>query len=470
MKRRSFFKNVAITAAGTSLLSPFQTLAGVPKPLRKKAKNIIFMVSDGMSHGTLALANMFSERRDGKLSPWMSLYHEGGVTRGLMDTASADNLVTDSSAASSSWGGGVRVNNGALNVTADGKSPVPILQKFKAAGKAVGCVTTVAITHATPAGFCVNSDSRSAQPWIAEQYHDLRFDVMMGAGTEFFSADRREDKQDLFGKFSSSGFQVAQSREGMLAFNSSGSAAPILGVFNVDALPYALDRAHDEQLKQSMPSLAEMSDVAIKHLNKQGKGFVLQIEGGKIDWAAHSNDTAALIHDQLEFEEALALVIDFAKKDGDTLVIFTTDHGNANPGLFSGSRASTNFERIMTFKSTNAAILQGIDRDFTAGKVIERIEAAQNIVIKAEDAIKILASYVTDRDEDGLYNPYNLPFEDFAKIQQRYTSVGWGSMGHSGDHVEIAAFGPGSELLKPFNRNTDMHYLMLQAAEVEDIW
>src|SRR5690606_30024181 len=104
------------------------------------AKNIIFMVSDGMSVGTLSMANMLSELRDGKLCTWMSLYHEGLVSRGLMDTASANSLVTDSSAASSSWGGGVRVNNGSLNVAPDGSRPMPILQKFKAAEKAVGCV------------------------------------------------------------------------------------------------------------------------------------------------------------------------------------------------------------------------------------------------------------------------------------------------------------------------------------------
>src|SRR3546814_13711451 len=127
----------------------------------------------------------------------MSFNEHGLVRRGLMEKASSTILVTDSSAASSSWGGGVRVNNGTLNVAPDGSRPVPILQKFKTASKAVGCVTTVPITHATPAGFCVNNDSRSDQPGIAEQYLKLGFDVMMGGGTEFFGADKRKDKLDL---------------------------------------------------------------------------------------------------------------------------------------------------------------------------------------------------------------------------------------------------------------------------------
>src|SRR5690606_15295121 len=200
----------------------------------------------------------------------------------LMDTASANSLVTDSAAASSSWGGGVRVNNGSLNVTPDGRRPTPILQKFKAAGKAVGCVTTVPITHATPAGFCINTESRSAQPEIALMYHDLRFDVMMGGGTEFFSADKREDKQDVFGKFQASGFQVAKNRNEMLAIGETGKDAAILGVFHQDGLPYALDRANDEALAQATPSLTEMVETAIRHLRKNRTGFVLQLDAGKV--------------------------------------------------------------------------------------------------------------------------------------------------------------------------------------------
>ncbi|MBK1441047.1 alkaline phosphatase [Parapedobacter sp. ISTM3] len=468
MKRRDFFRNAAFTAAGAAVLSPFESIAGgrhsaVAHSADKRAKNIIFMVSDGMSIGTLSMANMLSERRDGKLSTWMSLYHAGTVQRGLMDTASANSLVTDSSAASSAWGGGVRVNNGVLNVAPDGSKPTPILQKFKAAGKAVGCVTTVPITHATPAGFCVNNDSRSAQAEIALTYHDLRFDVMMGGGTEFFSADKRDDRVDVFGKFASSGFQVAKTRDELLAIDAGGKDAPILGVFHQDGLPYALDREHDETLKKETPSLAEMVGTAIRHLKKNRNGFVLQVEGGKVDWAAHANDVGALLYDQLAFEEALATAIAFAEADGDTLVIVTTDHGNANPGLFGGTK---NFERIIDFKHTNDWVLQGIDRDFTARQVIERIEHAQGIVIKADEAIRLLSHYVTDRNEDGLYNPYKLPFAEFAEIQQRYTAVSWASTGHSGDHVEIAAYGAGQGLLKPFVRNTDMHYLMLEVTGV----
>ena len=155
MKRRSFFKLGSLAALGSTLVNPIDTFAGNTdislNSTNKKAKNIIFMVSDGMSSGTLNLANMYSNRILGKTSNWIQLYIDNKVSRGIMDMASASSIVTDSAAASSSWGGGARVNNGSLNISPSGEENLPIWQKFKLKGKKAGCVTTVPITHATPA-------------------------------------------------------------------------------------------------------------------------------------------------------------------------------------------------------------------------------------------------------------------------------------------------------------------------------
>lgn len=469
MKRRDFFRNTAFTALGASVLSPFQSIAGhrSTKNLStraSKAKNIIFMVSDGMSTGTLNMANLLLQRKEGKQSNWLALYERNEGVRALMDTASASSLVTDSAAASSSWGGGVRVPNGSLNVNADGSFNKPILQKFKAAGKSVGCVTSVPITHATPAGFCVNSDKRSDQPGIALQYLNLRFDVMMGGGFEFFSADKREDKQDLFAKYRQAGFTVLQNRDEMRAL-SGNESNPILGVFYADGLPYALDRANDQVLASKTPSLAEMTKTAINKLKNNKNGFVLQVEGGKVDWAAHANDAGGLIYDQLAFDEAIGEAMAFALADKETLVILTTDHGNANPGLFYGNQTNKNFDRIQLFKHTNDWILNGIDKSYTPARFIERIEFAQGYAITMEEAKELLSHYES-LDGDGLYNPRKLPFRQLAEIQQKHLSIGWGSMDHSADYVELAMYGPGSEQLKPFVKNIALHNFMLQATEI----
>lgn len=466
MKRRDFFKNTSLTALGAAFLSPSELFAfnktRGAEGTGKIARNIIFLVSDGMSMGTLTLANLLLQRKEGRKSKWIEMYEQNRLSRALMDTASANALVTDSAAASSSWGGGVRVNNGSLNVGPQGQQYKPVLQKFKSAGKSVGCVTTVPITHATPAGFSVNSDKRSAQEDIALQYLSLRFDVMLGGGLEYFSADKRKDKKDLLANYKESGFSVLRNRS-QLADTSGWGNRPVIGVFHEDGLPYSLDRERDPALVAAIPTLAEMTKQAIQHLSKNKKGFVMQVEAGKVDWAAHANDAAALIYDQIAFDDAVKAAIDFAEKDGETLVIITTDHGNANPGLFG---ADINFDKLQHFKQTNDWLLRGIDRSFSASQIVERMEAAQGIAITKDEAASLLKHYETT-DSDGLYNPYKLPFKELAEVQSRYTSIGWGGMNHSADHVELAMFGPGSERLKPFVKNTDLHNFMLEAAGLD---
>lgn len=467
MKRRDFFKNSTLVAAG-SLLAPlygFSAETDLAGSATGTAKNIIFLVSDGMSIGTLTLANLFAQRKFGKVTNWISLYEQQKAVRALMDTASADALVTDSAAASSAWGGGVRVNNGAINVGPDGTFHKPILQKFKDAGKAVGCVTSVPITHATPAGFCVNSDARSDQDGIALQYLDLRFDVMLGGGEEFFDGTKRKDKKDLFKAFKEKGYSVLRNRKELQAQDSK-ETRPVLGVFYEDGLPYALDRNSSSELTAQTPSLAEMTKTAIQLMDGKKKGFVLQVEGGKVDWAAHANDAGALISDQLAFDEAVGVAVEFANRDKNTLVIITTDHGNANPGLFSAEGdVNANFDRFMSFKQTNEWVLKGITKNDSPAQVIDRIEAAQKLVFSKADAAEILSHY-SKLDDTGLYNPKKLPFKLYGELQSKHTSVSFGSMNHSADFVELAMLGPGSEQLKPFVKNTDLHNLMLKATGV----
>ena len=464
MNRKHFFRNSSLALAGTVLSGNLwgQRTARTSRAVGS-AKNIIFMVSDGMSTGTLNMADLLMQRKYGKRSTWLRLYDEQQAVRALMDTASASSLVTDSAAGSSSWGGGMRVPNGKLNVGANGEHYKPILQKFKAAGKAVGCVTTVPIGHATPAGFCVNNGSRGDLDEISLQYLDLKFDVMLGGGADNFKAPTRKDKTDLLQQYRQKGYTVVTDRDGLLRVTDTN--APLLGVFYDGGLPYALDREQDTVLQQQTPTLAEMTKKAIEKLSRNPNGFVMQVEGGKVDWGAHSNDAAAMLYDQIAFDEAIKTAIDFAEKDRNTLVILTTDHGNANPGLFYSNEANRNFDRLQHYKHTNDWILNGISKDFTDVQVLERLEAAQGFALKKEDAALLLKSY-TQADEAGVYNAKHLPFKALAAMQQSYTSIGWGSMDHSGDYVELAMYGPGSQLLKPFVKNTDLHYLMLQATGV----
>jgi alkaline phosphatase len=457
VNRRILLKGGILAGISFPLLGAEVLAAPITKG--KRAKNIIMMVSDGMSTGTLNMADLYASRILGHNSNWISLYKENKVVRALMDTASANSIVTDSAAASSAWGGGMRVKNGALNVGMKGETPQPILQKFKEHGKKVGCVTTVPITHATPAGFCINLDSRDGQAIIAEMYLPLKFDVMMGGGSKYFNSKRKDGT--IIPKYLAQGYHIVERREDMMMIKNS---KPVLGIFAEDALPFEIDRKNDATLTAAIPSLSEMAMKAIELMKDHKDGFVLQIEGGKVDWAAHSNDLGGLIFDQLAFDDTIGKVMEFAEKDGETLVIITTDHGNANPGLFYQD-ANRNFDRLQQFKHSNKWLLSQINQSTAVGKVMELIKEGQGIEMKKQD-VETLLLHFKDVAPGQLYNDQFLPFEAYGKLLGNYTSVQWAGMDHSADHVELAAFGPGSELLKGFVKNYELHELMLKATEM----
>ncbi len=462
MKRRDVLKNTAFGALGVGVLQSCGTAESMvysEKPLRK-AKNIIFMVSDGMSAGTFAMADIKSKRQFGKQSAWLDLNLSLGTRRALMETFSADSLVTDSAAGGSAWGGGQRVFNGRLNQDENGNCHKPILQKFKALGKSVGCVTTVPITHATPASFAICNENRRNQAEIAKQYIDLEFDVILGGGLEYFDKNLRKDGEDVFGAFEKKGYGVAKTKNELNALKSSNK--PILGVFHESALPYTIDHLHDDAHKQNIPTLREMSLFAIEKMKSNSNGFVMQIEGGKVDWAAHANDVAGLIYDQIAFDETVAAVIDFARNDGNTLVIITTDHGNANPGLMYGKKADENFDRLQRFKHSNEWVFNQVEQNITIAQFRALMEYAQATVITHDEA-KRITDVINKLSAEELKKQSKLPFMELAEIQKNYTSVGWISNDHTADYVELTMFGPGSEMLKPFVKNYELHNFMLTA-------
>src|SRR5690606_21529083 len=161
--------------------------------------------------------------------------------------------------------------------------------------------------------------NRGDQAFIAEEYLRLGFDVLLGAGPEFFNAGDRIDKGDLLQKFSPKGYSVVKNSKERQNIPSS-ETKHLLDVFHKHGLPYVVDVQSSTELQSRIPTLAEMTKVAINRLKQNKEGFVMQIEGGAVDWAAHSNDAPALIYEQIAFDEAIAEAIDFAEKDGETLV------------------------------------------------------------------------------------------------------------------------------------------------------
>jgi len=471
--RRDFLKTGALSTlglgagglAGTANGQSRTDASSVDAP--GEAKNVIFLVSDGISAGTLTMADLLLRRQEGRASNWIRLYEEGRVRRGLMDMASANSIVTGSAAAASSWGSGHRVENERVNIGPNGEAYRTILEIFRDAGKGTGLVTTTRITHATPAGFGINMPARWSEDKIAAQYLEREYDVLMGGGQRHFEAEERVDGENLFAGFRDKGYTVARTKKELSRWGHEGA---FLGTFFDTHLPYTLDHRNIPEHQNRVPTLSAMTDAALNRLDKTDGGFLLQIEGGRVDHGAHDNDTGGLVYDQIAFDNAIGRVLDFVEGRDDTLVIITTDHGNANPGVSAaGDRYNDSnpmFDRIADFQYTNDWILSELDEESTHRQIRDRVEEAWQFPITRDEA-ELLQDAMRGQYE-AAYRKKSAPDLLLGAIQANYTSVNWLSGDHTSDYVELAALGPGSEAIGSFTRNTDVFDLMVEAAGVRE--
>ena len=473
--RRDFLKTGALSSlfAGPAILNGCGSTDAASNGSNgngRRAKNVIFLVSDGMSTGTLTAADHMLQRQFNRESKWMELYRQNRANRSLMDMASLNSLVTGSASAASSWGCGNRINNGAVNISPDDEEYKPILPIARDAGKATGLVTTTEVTHATPAGFSANVPERGMQDEIARQYLEREFDVILGGGYQHFDPEHREDGRNLFSEFEEKGYQVLRSKDQLM--NYRGSDDQVLGTFYYGHLPYSTDHLHIDEYKETIPTLAEMSEVALERLSGHDEGFILQIEGGRVDHGAHSNDVSGLIYDQIAFDDAVAKAVEFAEERDDTLVIMTTDHGNANPGL-NGIGSGYNdsnpmFDRIQNFRRTNNWILSELDEDSSASDIKDRVYYATDIDIRDSEADVLSQSL--KGEYEAVYRARSRPSAVISAILANYVAVNWVGSMHTADYVELASLGPGSEYFKdrPFVRNTELFDLMVDTVGIRE--
>lgn len=292
--RRDFLKTATIASAvfGGGSVAPLlaqETRRSVDN--RGRPQKIIFMVSDGMNHGAMSLAQHSRSVLEGKPTNWSTLYREKPVVRSLVETFSANSLVTDSAAAASAWGGGQRVNNGSINIDASNGRPVEAIQALlKKRNIPLGLVSTASITHATPAGFAASVSSREDESEIARQYQERGVEVLLGGGQKFFS-------EDLLKKFTAGGYELLRNRKEMLAAKADAKK-PVLGLFSSGYIPLTIDREAKKDLQDSIPTLSEMAELAVKRLDSLAKDqWFLMVEGARIDHCGHANDAAGSIRE-----------------------------------------------------------------------------------------------------------------------------------------------------------------------------
>ncbi len=296
-------------------------VAPAPPPVADgPVRNVVLCLGDGLGISQLVAGRIRAFGPDGRLTL------ERLPVSGWVATHSEKALVTKSDAAATALASGRKTVNGHVGTDAAGRRLPSLAERLHARGGAVGLVTTARITDATPAAFGAHVARRRDEAAIAQQLLDAGFELLLGGGRRFFvPADRpggaRTDGLDLLAMARERGYQVIA-----LPRELESARLPLLGLFAAADLP----------LVDPQPPLAELASFSLARLHETGRPFFLLLEDERIDTYGHDNDFAGLSRALVEFDEAVERAVDFAARDGETLVVVTGDHATGGLVILPG--------------------------------------------------------------------------------------------------------------------------------------
>ncbi len=344
-----------------------------------KPRNVILMISDGCGFNTFAAADLYSTGTTKSqayenfpvflpLSTGSATGNKYDGTLAKQDATWVTLKPTDSAASGTAFATGAKTYDAAIGMDSEKNPLLNLSQRAQLSGKSSGVVTSVPISHATPAAFIAHNVDRNNYAEIA---NDMIFngsaEVIIGGGHPLYDQDGKATNATEYkfvgGKETWDKLVAGEAAnlegkwtlvERKSAFDSlANGLAPlperIVGVAQVretlqehrsGAMP-ATETVGQVPKIATVPELSTLSQVALRVLGRDTSGFFLMIEGGAIDWAGHDNNLARSIEEQMEFNAAVDKVIAWIEKNGGwdkNLLIITADH---ETGYLSGPKGLT---------------------------------------------------------------------------------------------------------------------------------
>ncbi|WP_145567196.1 alkaline phosphatase [Yersinia aleksiciae] len=391
---------------GARRLTGDQTQALRDSLSNKTVKNVILLIGDGMGDSEITSARNYAMGAGGFFKGIDALPLTGQYTHYSLDKKTKKpDYVTDSAASATAWSSGVKTYSGALGVDVFGKDHVTLLELAKKAGKATGNVSTAELQDATPAAQFAHVTGRKCygpeetsekcgtnalenggRGSITEQMIAGRADVTLGGGAKSFSqvakAGEWKDKS-LRDQALARGYVIVENLDDLNAIKQADQQKPLLGLFSPGNMPVRwqgpkasyhgnLDKPpvvceNNAERTKDIPTLAVMTEKAIDLLKNNEKGFFLQVEGASIDKQDHAANPCGQFGETVDLDEAVQKALEFARADGNTLVIVTADHAHSSQIIEADAKAPGLTQALTTKDGAVMAISYGNSEDDSQG-------------------------------------------------------------------------------------------------------
>jgi len=443
-------------------------------PDKNIVKNVILVIPDGTGLANINLGRWYGGGKPLTLD---------SIICGLVQNYPANYFITDSAAAATALSTGRKTTTNQLGILPSGEDihmplipttnsgdlwkPVPtVIEGAKLIGKSTGLVFKSEQIDATPAGFASHVYDRHNAGSISEQMVYNGVDVVFGGGSDYMipgeDDNNRKDGEDLIKVLKNNGYDYVTTRTEMLKSKNN----KIWGLFGGEALSGDLDRV---ATNKEEPSLPELTDRAIKILSKNDKGFFLMVEASEVDWYAHDNDPVGVASEVVEYDKALKVALDFAKKDGHTAVVTCADHSTGGMYLTTYNDFA-GFSEIMHAAKHTTYYIEGLVKEDKSN--LKQV-LLDNYGLTEED-------FLPSKGEDDDGNPIDVPplanIDDIKKVWEETcfsTAVGlvmakkaeisfvpdW--YDHTPEEIVLGAYHPNNFLPTDFSKsglvpNTDI--------------
>ena len=443
-----------------------------------QAKYVFMFIGDGMGPHQVLSTEMYLAELEGKIGRNQLLMTTFPYS-GQAATFSSSSGITDSAASGTCLATGKKTNNGVIGLAHDSTPVYSVASQLKKQGWGIGIMTTVTIDHATPSAHYAHTPSRNDYYIIGTQLTESNFDFFGGSGFSSPQDKKNPSAPNLYDLAEQKGYTLAG---GYADAKTKIGSEKLLVVpeerlqdrsRHAGALPYAIDRG-DKDLK-----LSQLVELAIAQLSTYDR-FFMMAEGGKIDYASHANDGATVLHEVIDFDQAIQVAYRFYEQHPDeTLIVVTADHET-------GGMALGNSDYVLNLKvlanqqcSLDKLSDQLSDLHKAEGKNLQWEQMKQ--LIAANTGLYTLVEMTEEEDANlqdafasmmshqdvvkTLYKDLNALAAKALAILNKKSRLGWTSGGHTASAVPIFAIGVGAERFTGWHDNSEIAPLIYQATQ-----